>query len=399
MKNDRESFTLLGGLKPAEFIKQYWHKKPLLVRSALPQIQPLLSRSALFALAQNDEVESRLIRRFASSGANNVKNNFELDRWQVKHGPISRSAIPSLKTPDWTLLVQGLDLHCDAAHELLKRFRFIPDARLDDLMLSYASPGGGVGPHTDSYDVFLIQVQGCRRWRIASPGAHQWLPDVPLKILANFKPEQEWLLQPGDMLYLPPGWAHDGVAVEGDCMTASVGFRSPSYAELTAAVLQRMAERLLDENVQQAYWNKLYQDPQQPATAHPAELPSRLLNAASQRIQKILTQEEALTRALGEWLTEPKPHVWFEGDAGQTAIWNQGLSVVLDRQTRMMYAQDWLFINGEACKINKTDLQAFHQLADERMLPASVINNLCQGSVAILKHWVASGWANTIKQG
>ena len=172
---------------------------------------------------------------------------------------MARNALPPLKQKRWTLLVQGVDLHLDAAHELLQRFRFVPDARLDDLMISWASDGGGVGPHFDSYDVFLLQASGQRRWRIGRQKDFSLEPDVPLKILSNFEPEEEHLLNPGDMLYLPPRWAHDGVAEGDDCMTYSMGFRVPQRAGLAGELLLRMADEFED--------NTLYRDPAQPATA------------------------------------------------------------------------------------------------------------------------------------
>ena len=144
--------------------------------------------------------------------------------------------LPGVKTRQWTLLVQGVNLHDAAAAELMGRFRFVPDARLDDLMISYATDGGGVGPHFDSYDVFLLQVSGRRRWRISSQTSLELIPDMPLKILADFNAEQEWVLEPGDMLYLPPQYAHDGIA-EGECMTCSIGFRAPAYRELAGHFL------------------------------------------------------------------------------------------------------------------------------------------------------------------
>src|SRR6476661_7040471 len=183
--------TLLGGMTPARFMKRHWQKKPLLVRQAIPAFQPLLAPAELFALAAREEVESRLVIHEGTS-------------WRLQRGPFARRAIPSTRRPDWTLLVQGVDLHLPAAHALLHGFSFVPAARLDDLMISYASDGGGVGPHFDSYDVFLLQVHGRRRWRIGRTTDTSLQPDVPLKILARFEPELEWLLEPGDMLYLPP---------------------------------------------------------------------------------------------------------------------------------------------------------------------------------------------------
>ena len=187
-------------------------------------------------MAADEAVESRMI---VSKPAG----------WQLKHGPFARTAFPPLKQKRWTLLVQGVDLHLDVAHEMLQRFRFVPDARLDDLMISWASDGGGVGPHFDSYDVFLLQASGQRRWRIGRQKDLSLQPGVPLKILSHFEPEEEHVLNPGDMLYLPPRWAHDGDAVGGDCTTCSIGFRAPQRGGLAGELLQRMADELDDDTL------------------------------------------------------------------------------------------------------------------------------------------------------
>ena len=241
--------TLLGGLTAQQFMQKHWQKKPLLVRQALPGVVPPAGRARLFELAGQDDVESRFIA--------------QQPQWQVKQGPLNRRSLPPVAQPGWTVLVQGLDLHEEAAHTLLQQFRFVPDARLDDLMVSWASDGGGVGPHLDSYDVFLIQLQGQRRWRIGRVPDATLVPDLPLKILQNFQPEEEWLLEPGDMLYLPPKWGHDGVAV-GECLTGSVGFRVPSDEGLAAELLQRLADT-------EELRPQLYRDPKQPghASGHP----------------------------------------------------------------------------------------------------------------------------------
>src|SRR6186713_588172 len=258
--------ALLGGLSAAEFMRRHWQRKPLLVRAACPDALPDVDRSRLFALAARDDVESRLVQRAAA-------------RWSVRPGPIARRALPTLATRAWTLLVQGVDLHDEQAHRLLRCFRFIPDARLDDVMCSYASDGGGVGPHVDSYDVFLLQLAGRRRWRIGRVARPRLRDDVPLKMLDGFAASDEWLLDPGDMLYLPPGWGHDGIA-EGPCLTASIGFRAPDAVGLAADALQRLAEAALDARDEAAGGrrpgNPLYADRSQPATGSPARIPTAL---------------------------------------------------------------------------------------------------------------------------
>lgn len=358
--------AMLGGLSPAAFMKRHWQKKPLLVRQAFPGIVPPLARPALFELAGSDDVESRLV---AQDGL----------RWQVRHGPLARRSLPPVSRPGWTLLVQGLDLHVPAAHELLQRFRFVPDARLDDLMLSWASDGGGVGPHLDSYDVFLIQVHGRRRWRIGRVPEPRLVEGLPLKILQDFEPEHDWVLEPGDMLYLPPAWGHDGTA-QGECMTASVGFRVPSDLGLARELLQRLAE--FDDD-----GARLYRDPRQPATSTPARVPAALHGFAHDALTQALAGRGTLARALGEVLSEPKPRVWFEpGSMGP------GQGVVLDAKTRMLYDDHHVFVNGEAYDAAGRDAKLMQQLADARSLPAARVARLSAGARELLAQWVDQGW-------
>ncbi len=359
--------SLLGGLSPAQFMRRHWQKKPLLIRQAIPGFQPILSRSALFDLASQETVESRLIVRKPQG-------------WTLKSGPFRRTALPPFKQPGWTLLVQGVDQHDDAVHELLKRFRFVPDARLDDLMISWASEGGGVGPHFDSYDVFLLQASGQRRWRIGRQKDLTLQPDMPLKILQNFEPEEEHVLEAGDMLYLPPRWAHDGDAVGEDCMTYSVGFRAPQRGGLAGELLQRMADELDDET--------LYRDPNQSATAHPGAMPEGLEAFAVDALQRLLAERQSLACALGEVMTEPKPRIFFDEPEGD---WVAG-AVRLDRRTRMMYDPRHVFINGESFRAGGADARLMQRLADERRLDARHVQRASEGAQALLQDWFEAGW-------
>lgn len=358
---------LLGGLSPQQFMRRHWQKKPLLVRGAIPGFQPLLSRAALFALAGQPSVESRLIVHRDAG-------------WQLRHGPFAKGAFPPFKQPRWSLLVQGVDLHVDPVHELMQRFRFVPDARLDDLMISWASDGGGVGPHFDSYDVFLLQASGERLWRIGRQRDLSLEPDVPLKILSHFVPEEEHLLQPGDMLYLPPRWAHDGIAVGGGCMTYSIGFRVPQRASLAGELVQRMADAFEDET--------LYRDPAQAATPTPAAVPDALHAYAADALQRLLADRRSLACALGEAMTEPKPQVWFDEPTGD---WQPG-AVALDRRTRMMYDADHVFINGESFRAGGADARLMQRLADQRSLAAGDVLRASEAVRAILQDWYEAGW-------
>ncbi|TWO73201.1 cupin domain-containing protein [Caenimonas sedimenti] len=360
---------LLGGLSPDHFMRRHWQKKPLLVRQAVPGLQPLLTRQALFALAARDDVESRLVAREGRS-------------WRLRRGPFGRRALPPVSRPDWTLLVQGVDLHEPTAHTLLRAFDFIPAVRLDDLMISWASDGGGVGPHFDSYDVFLLQAQGRRRWRIGRQRDLTLRDDVPLKVLANFEPEQEYVLEPGDMLYLPPRYAHDGTAV-GECQTYSIGFRAPARGELARELLQRIADEAGELG------DQLYRDAGQEATAAPGELPPALRAFAQDALAAALKDPRALDRALGEYLTEPKPDVWFE--AGQA---RRGGGVTLDARTRMLYDQAHVFVNGDSWRAGGRDARLLQRLADRRKLEAAELRGASEGAQELLAQWCEAGWAH-----
>lgn len=370
--------TLLGGLTPGQFMKRHWQRRPLMVRQAWPGVQAPATRQQLFTLCAQDDVESRCVEQQGG-------------RWKLRHGPLPRRSLPPLSRPQWTLLVQGLDLHLDAAHAMLRAFDFIPQARLDDLMLSYASDGGGVGPHVDSYDVFLLQVQGRRRWRIAPPGDTERLPGLPLRILANFEAEREWVLEPGDMLYLPPGWGHDGVAQGGECMTASIGFRAPTAGELAAALLQRMADEVGEaaQEDEAGPWVRRYADPGLAATTDTGAIPQAWSRFAQAAVQRTLADPATCQRAFGAWLTEPKPQVWFEpGPARREAT--QG--VVLDRRTRMAHDERHLFINGESFRVGGVDGRLLRQLADERRLEASSLARLSPEAAEAVSGWLSLGW-------
>jgi 50S ribosomal protein L16 3-hydroxylase len=367
---------LLGGISPRAFMARHWQKKPLLVRQALPAIEPPLSRNALFALAERDDVESRLVVR-------------EENAWTLRHGPIPRRAIPKLAQPGWTLLVQGLNLLDRAAHTLLERFRFVPDARLDDVMLSYATDGGGVGPHLDSYDVFLLQVHGAREWRIGRVAKPRLSRSAPLKILSNFRAEQSWVLEPGDMLYLPPRWAHEGTA-RGECMTASIGFRAPSSATLADELLQRWLEHEPSCGAVGAAQALHYRDPRQGATDAPAQIPPRLRHFAAAALRRELADPRRLARALGEWLSEPKANVVF---AAAPAPKRDG-GLVLDARTRMLYDDDHLFVNGEAFRIGGRDAALLRRLADQHRLTAAQRGRLSAAARAQLDEWQRCGWLN-----
>jgi 50S ribosomal protein L16 3-hydroxylase len=282
-----KKLTLLGDITPAQFLREYWHKKPLLIRQAVPGFKPLLSFDKLAELATKNYVESRLVTLADGN-------------WDMQYGPLE--TLPPRTQKNWTMLVQGVNLQDAKADALLREFRFVPDARLDDLMVSFATDGGGVGPHFDSYDVFLLQAQGKRHWRIGAQKDLSLVEGLPLKILSHFEPEEEFILEPGDMLYLPPHYAHDGVAI-GDCQTYSIGFRAPSYQELGEAFLQFMADSIDLPG--------RYADPELQASNKPAEIPKHMLETIADELNKVQFTADDITIFLGEYLSEPKHNVFF----------------------------------------------------------------------------------------
>ena len=364
---------LLGGLSPAAFMRRHWQKRPLLIRQAVPDAGDLLGRAELFELAAQQQVESRLVVGSDAAGGH----------WKMRQGPLPRRALPPRKRPGWTLLVQGVDLHLDVARRLLNGFRFVPDARLDDVMVSYASDGGGVGPHVDSYDVFLLQLHGRRRWRIGRQKDMSLREGLPLKILRDFQPDQEFTLDAGDMLYLPPKYAHDGVAM-GECMTLSVGFNAPARGDLAGELLQRLAQ-----DAQEVAGTRLYRDPAQPAVATPGAIPLQLQDFAHEALLQIAQDPALLQRALGEYLTEPKAQVWF---ASTEAVPPATSAISLDRKTRMMYDARHVFINGESYIAGGRDAALMRQLADGRMLSAQDHRRASVAARSLLQEWALAGW-------
>ncbi|WP_322992246.1 JmjC domain-containing protein [Limnohabitans sp.] len=368
--NTEQPLALLGGLTSSQFMKRHWQKKPLLVRNAIPNFVPCVGRTELVALAGQEGVESRLI-------VDSPKG------WKMKHGPFPKRSLPPFSQKKWTFLVQGVDLHHDGVHALMQQFRFVPDARLDDVMISYASDGGGVGPHFDSYDVFLLQAHGQRRWRIGRNKDLTLQSGVPLKILQNFQAEEEFLLNPGDMLYLPPKYAHDGVA-EGECMTWSIGFRAPQEGELARELLLGLADEAF-ESVGEA----IYRDPRQPAVVSSAAIPSSLAVFARQVVDKALKNPDLLDSLLGEYLTEPKAHVWFDESENEPDL---SKGVRLDRRTKMMYDERHVFINGESFRVGGKDARFLRELADNRVLSSVSCAKLSDAAQEALLDWMSADW-------
>jgi 50S ribosomal protein L16 3-hydroxylase len=349
-----------GDLSLETFLAEYWQKKPLLIRQALPGITPPIAADELAGLACEEEVESRLIIQDPVS-----------EQWELTHGPFSDATFSDLPTTHWTLLVQAVDHWVPAAAEFLSQFYFIPSWRVDDLMISYSGDKGGVGPHYDNYDVFLVQVSGRRQWEVGGlyDESSPRRPDVPVKILTEWEPEHRWILEPGDLLYVPPRVGHNGIAVGEDCMTCSVGFRAPSHRDILLDFSESVGEELSEEI--------RYADPDLVPQANPGEITPE----AVKKVQRILTQyiedHDRLAQWFGCYMTSPK----YEDEeatqeeyrladvrnhlaAGGTLIRNEGSRFAFQEHGKNV----WLFVDGRqyTCSERMTDL--VKTLCAERMI-------------------------------
>ncbi|MEQ5802654.1 cupin domain-containing protein [Halomonas sp. H10-9-1] len=289
--NPETPLTMLGGLSAAEFLRDYWQQKPVLIRGAFPDFQCPLSPDELAGLACEEGVEARLVEEHGKQGP-----------WQVSHGPFNDATFAALPDRDWSLLVQAVDHYVPEVAELLERFAFLPRWRLDDVMISYAPPGGSVGPHVDQYDVFLLQGMGSRRWQLGGRVADDApiIPGIDLRILERFtlEPGDDWVLEPGDMLYLPPGWAHHGVSQSDDCLTLSVGFRAPSADESLASFADFLGAKLPD--------SLRYSDAGMTPPADPGELDDAAIERMRRLILDTLDDPARLAQWFGRVMTQPK---------------------------------------------------------------------------------------------
>jgi 50S ribosomal protein L16 3-hydroxylase len=337
------------------FMRRYWQREPLLLRGAFAGFRDPLSVREVLALAASDEAQSRLVRR---SGG----------RWTVEHGPFSPAKLKQLPRRDWTVLVQDTNHFSGRADRLLGSFDFIPHARIDDVMVSYAVPGGSVGPHVDSYDVFLLQGQGRRRWQVSRQQDRAFVPGLPLKILERFVPEEEWVLEPGDMLYLPPNVSHFGVA-ESECVTWSIGFRAPANEEFAKAFLDFLHDRVSIPGE--------YRDPGGRAATHPGAIPPRLVASATRAVARLRWSNADAREFVGRHLSEPKAYVFFEKPKRPLALARfiaQGArrGLALDRRSRFLFSGSMFFMNGEAVKADRASSGALRRLADRRRLPGPI---------------------------
>jgi 50S ribosomal protein L16 3-hydroxylase len=358
----------------ATFLRDYWQKKPCLIRNPWPQWghdwQNPLDPDELAGLACEEGVEARMI----SHGS---------QKWQAEHGPFPEDRFATVKAP-WTLLVQAVDHHVPAVAALIAPFRFVPDWRIDDVMVSYATDQGGVGPHYDHYDVFLIQGLGRRRWQVGQKcdDNSPLLPHDDLRLLADFELAGEWVLEPGDILYVPPGIAHDGVALGDDCMTYSVGFRAPARGELIAHWCEEVIDTLGDDD--------RYTDPDLPPQTNPGEITPTALDRLQSMMLAALADRAAFARWFGEYNSTPKyPEVdWRPDEPLAPKALRKGVSLCRNPASRFAFIRHdkglTLFVDGQSHDCQGAMADFAQQLCAATALTLSADHASCADIAALI---------------
>jgi 50S ribosomal protein L16 3-hydroxylase len=358
-----------------KFLAQFWQKKPLFKRGALREFASVLDRQRMFELAGRDDLESRLVMR-------------ERKAWHVEHGPFRKRDFAGLPRRDWTLLVNSLETAVPEARSLQQAFDFVPYARHDDVMASYAAPGGSVGPHFDSYDVFLVQGAGRRHWQIGRPRNSELIAGAPLKILRTFKPQREWRVAAGDVLYLPPRYAHHGVAID-ECITWSVGFRAPGQREIT--------ERFLDFLRDQERPDMTYRDPHLGLQRHPGAIGKDMLLQIQDMVNSLTWRDADIERCLGEYLTEPRAGIVFRKarpvSAQRFSELSHARGIRLALPSRMLIGKR-IFINGDSAARPAAGHALLNRLADTRRLAPGV--RIPAATCALLYEWYRAGYIDLL---
>lgn len=344
----RKKHSVLGNISPQKFLQDYWQKKPCLIRQAIPDYQCPLSPEELAGLACEEGVESRLVMEKGGEHP-----------WQVQYGPFAETEFRSLPKTHWTLLVQGVEQYHREIYTLLDHFRFVPNWRIDDVMISYAAPHGGTGPHLDNYDVFLLQGRGRRRWQINRDAYTEkdFIPNLELRIIGNFHSTREWVLEPGDMLYLPPGVAHNGIALE-PCMTLSIGFLAPRRSELIG--------NFTDEAISGTALDTRFTDPERRLQKHAGEISRADLDRIRDMMRSSFTNDALLQEWFGRYITrghgypEPKKNKPLGTDgfikkfrARKSMHRGIGVRTAYIRQKDRLL----LFINGESIPLGRHCLE------------------------------------------
>ncbi|MBU6468388.1 MAG: cupin domain-containing protein [Betaproteobacteria bacterium] len=367
--------NVLGSLSVKTFLQHYWQKEAHLFQQSIPDFLGFLTAKEIKQLATKPDVQARLIVRQGR-------------HYECHHGPFRPVDLKHLGEKNWTLLIQSVNHWLPEADQLLHDFRFIPYARLDDVMVSYATPGGGVGPHFDHYDVFLLQGYGLRRWEIAKTSDLAIRPNQSLKLLQRFSAQHTHDLEPGDMLYLPPLWAHNGTALT-ECFTYSIGFRAPTHQEWVNAMLDYLRDELQVSGV--------YSDPDLREERHPAKLPDSLIEQIFTITQKIQWGKKEVIDMVGRYLSEPKTTVFFDGAENSLSLqkfsqsWTER-QLLLNSRTQLLFHKQRFFINGEAFNPDSSCLPLLTELADNKIIKPQVKSKQPKALVALLHDWHEQGW-------
>jgi 50S ribosomal protein L16 3-hydroxylase len=389
---------ILGGMSTRAFLCDHWQKRPLLVRQALPGFRGIVGRDEFLALATRSDATSRLVIHHP--------NRRPRARWERHDGPFGGLDIGMLPRSHWTLLVNGVESLVPGGWPLLRAFSFIPAARTDDLMVSCAGDGGTVGPHDDRYDVFLLQGAGRRRWQVSAQRDRAVDPEAAIRVLKSFVPDDEWLLEPGDMLYLPPGVAHLGVA-EGPCFTYSIGFLAPSHGELIQSFLGYLGAAL-SEQTDGADPDARYRDPDLKPQSDPWAVGDAMVDQVASVLGTIRWDRGAVEDFLGRYLTRPKPRMIFAVPARPLAAGDLARRLRLRRRpagarrgrlalalpSRGLTRGGRLFFNGEAHSPGRAALRLFKELLANRALPLPLGRDWAADdrTLALLHAWYAAGW-------
>lgn len=352
------------------FLNDYWQKKPVLIKQAIPDFHPPLSANELAGLALEEEIESRLV----------IEDPSQPNHWSLTSGPLAEEQLTTLAKTHWSLLIQGVDKFIPDVHQLLNEFDFIPPWRLDDIMISLSSLHGNVGPHYDNYDVFLFQAAGQKEWSLTTKNCHEdnIIPDLALRIMADFDVEQRYVLSPGDLLYLPAHVGHHGVSLSEECMTYSFGYRSYRAQELWDSFGDYLSE------TKQA--TQLYQDPIWRQHSNPSEVPKAAVQQAKQLMLSLLDDEASLQQWFSRFATQLdqtssqlQPAPLTADEAGTPEDLRQALQdsdgFMRDMNCRMAYHRLGdntlsLFINGEKWETNKASNELIERVADHRFIPS-----------------------------
>jgi 50S ribosomal protein L16 3-hydroxylase len=329
-----------GKLSVAQFLRDYWQKQPLLIRNGFPHFVDPISPEELAGLACEDEVEARLV--FTR------KNTWKLDT-----GPFTEKDFTTLPSRNWTLLVQAVDQWVPEVKALLESVNFIPGWRVDDVMISYATPNGGVGPHFDYYDVFLVQGQGNRVWKTGQRCTSEDISRTSsgLKLLAEFHTEQEWLLEPGDVLYVPPGIAHWGIS-RNNSLCYSLGFRAPSVSEMVLDYSDTCSDQLSPD--------QRYTDPALKPATRAGEMDAVSLRQMQQLLRHALNDTETMNLWFGRHMTQPKNPDSFQPADSIPDLRNHTAVLVAHPAARFAWQQQGedivLFANGETLRQSSSPL-------------------------------------------